>query len=47
MFSKKELETISFLINFYIMNESYRNVSKDVKALESKVKGELNNANSN
>ena len=47
MFSEKELETIAFLINFYIMNESFRNIRKDVKLLENKVKGELNSGNSN
>ena len=47
MFSKKELETITFLINFYIMNSNYKDIGKDVKLLENKVKGELNNADNN
>lgn len=36
-FNKKELETIKFLINFYIMNSNHKDVLKDVKLLESKV----------
>lgn len=37
-FTKEEIEIISFLINFYIMNSNYRDIKKEVKALESKVK---------
>ena len=40
-FTDKELEVIVDLINHYIMTTPYIMVRKDVKELESKVKGVL------